>query len=292
MRAGRGGIILWVVGAFLLLPAGVSGQIGALAAAAAAAGGEAGGEYALAGAPIFAESGMVLDQGWALGAFGVTTGTSMDFSDPQGGSGTLDVSVTSLSLGGFAAVGERAMVGAVLVPYASAEVSIGNSSASSSGLGDLNLFGKLALSEGPRTRLAATASVGLPVGEDDVSAGSTTLSVGVGASHVLDPRTSLHGGVALGFSSSDSEDEGGDGTLVGFNGAVVRSLSERAWLSGELLGNSTGGAWSVLLAPGFRYRAQEQLFVDVGLAFGLLSSDDVEPLDYGLAAGVTWVPRR
>lgn len=296
MRGRRRGLVLWVLGGLLLVPAGVSGQIGALAAAAAAAGGEAGsgtGEYALAGAPIFAESGLVLNQGWALGAFGVTTGTSIDFSDPQGGSGTLDFTVTSLSLGGFAAVGERAMVGAVLVPYASAEVSFGGASVSASGLGDLTLFGKLSLSEGPRTRLAATASVLLPVGDDDVSDGSTSFAVGVGASHVLDPRTSLHGGLSLGFASSDSDEEGDDSsTTVGFNGALVRNLSERAWLSGELLGNASGGAWSVLLAPGFRYRAGEQLFVDVGLAFGILSSDDVEPLDYGLAAGVTWVPRR
>ena len=202
--------------------------------------------------------------------------------------------MNSLSVGGFTAVGERAMLGAVLVPYTSAEASSGGLTDSFSGLGDLTLFGKLALTEGPGTRLAATASILLPVGDDEISGGSTSFSLGVGASHVLDPRTSLHGGVAVGFSSSDSDSPGDEGsdTLLGFNGAVVRNVSERLWLSGELLGNSAGGAWSVLLAPGLRYRAGEGLFVDVGIATGILSSDDVEPLDYGLAAGITWVPRR
>lgn len=294
----RGALAPLLLGGLVLLPGGASAQIGALAAAAAAAGGggsgEAGAEYALAGAPVFAESGLVLTSGWALGGFGVATGTSSDIADGFGGVATAELSVSSLSLGAFAAVGERAMVGAVLVPYTAAELSFQGTTQSVSGLGDLNLFGKVALTEGPRTRLAATGSIQLPVGDDDISSGSSSLSVGVGASHVLDPRTSLHGGVALGFSSSDEDIPGEDGssTLIGFNGAVVRAVSERLWLSGEFLGSASGGAWSVLLAPGLRYRAGEGLFVDVGLATGILSSDDVEPLDYGLAAGVTWVPRR
>lgn len=294
----RGGLTPWLLGGLVLLPGAASAQIGALAAAAAAAGGggsaEAGAEYALAGAPIFAESGLVLTSGWALGGFGVATGNSSDVPDGFGGVDSADLSVSSLSLGGFAAVGERAMVGAVLIPYSAAELSFQGNTQSVSGLGDLSLFGKVALTEGPRTRLAATGSITLPVGDDEISGGSTSLSVGVGASHVLDPRTSLHGGLALGFTSTDEEVTGDDGssTLIGFNGAVVRAVSERLWLSGELLGNASGGAWSVLLAPGLRYRAGEGLFVDVGLATGLLSSDDVDPLDYGLAAGVTWVPRR
>jgi hypothetical protein len=297
MSRGRMGLTPWLLGGLLILPGGASAQIGALAAAAAAAGGggagEAGAEYALAGAPVFAESGLVLTSGWALGGFGVVTGNSSDIPDGFGAVDAADLTVSSLSMGGFAAVGERAMVGAVLVPYSSAELSFRGTTQSVSGLGDLNLFGKVALTEGPRTRLAATGSITLPVGDDDISSGSTSLSVGVGASHVLDPRTSLHGGVALGFSSSDTDSPGTDesSTLIGFNGAVVRAMSDRLWLSGEFLGNASGGAWSVLLAPGLRYRAGEGLFVDVGLATGLLSSDDVDPLDYGLAAGVTWVPR-
>ena len=297
MSRRRMGLAPWLLGGVLLLPGGASAQIGALAAAAAAAGGggsgEAGAEYALAGAPVFAESGLVLTSGWALGGFGVVTGNSSDISDGFGGVDAADLTVSSLSLGGFAALGGRAMVGAVLVPYSSAELSFQGTTQSVSGLGDLNLFGKVALTEGPRTRLAATGSITLPVGDDDISSGSTSLSVGVGASHVLDPRTSLHGGVALGFTSSDTDVPGADdsSTLIGFNGAVVRAMSDRLWLSGEFLGNASGGAWSVLLAPGLRYQAGEGLFVDVGLATGLLSSDDVDPLDYGLAAGVTWVPR-
>jgi hypothetical protein len=289
-----------LVGGLLLVPGGLTAQIGALAAAAAAAGGGGGsegseGSYALAGAPVFAESGLVLNQGWALGGFGVSTGTSSDVPDGFGGTVSAELSVNTLSMGAFAAVGERVMLGAVLVPYSAAELTAGQFTNSASGLGDLTLLGKAALTQGPRTRLAATASVRLPVGDEEVASASTTLSVGVGASHVLDARTSVHGGLALGFTSTDSDTPGaedGSTTGVGFNGAVVRSVSETLWLSGELLGNSAGGAWSVLLAPGLRYRAGEGLFVDVGLATGLLSSDDVEPLDYGLAAGVTWVPRR
>lgn len=285
----------------LLLPGGLSGQIGALAAAAAAAGGSSGeggsanSEYALAGAPIFAESGLVLNRGWALGAFGVATGTSSELSDGFGGTVTADFTVSSLSMGGFAAVGERVMLGAILVPYSAAELTAGQFNNSASGVGDLTLLGKASLTQGPRTRLAGTASVRIPVGDETVSSPATTLSLGVGASHVLDPRTSLHGGLALAFTSSDSDTPGAEdtgSTGVGFNGAVVRSLSEKLWVSGELLGNSAGGSWSVLLAPGLRYRAGEGLFLDVGLATGILSSDDVDPLDYGLAVGLTWAPRR
>lgn len=268
----------------------LAGQIGALAAAAAAAG--AGGEYALAGAPVFSESGLVLDEGWSAGAFGVMTSTTFEVTD---GFETVDLDLTqsSLALGAFFALGERAMVGAVLNPHVSAELSAGGVSESISGMGNLTVSGKMGLVESGPTRLAGTLSVVLPTGDSDVVSGTTNVSVGVGVSRRVNATTSLHGGASLGFVSDD-EDTAGDegGTGFGFNGAVVRQLSPRAWLSGELLGSSSDGAWQILLAPGARFQAGERVFIDLGLAIGALSSDDVEPMDYGLAIGATLVPGR
>lgn len=285
----RSGVGLALLGGALLGGAGpAAGQIGALAAAAAAAG--AGGEYALAGAPVFAESGLVLDQGWSGGAFGVLTSQGATFFDGFGGSIDGDVTQTSLSTGAFVAAGERAMLGAILNPYVSTEVSAGGGSASVSGLGNLSLMGKLALTRSGATRVAATASVTLPTGDEEVVSQTTSVSAGLGVSRRLDATTSLHGGAALTFTGDDEDTGAEGGTGFGFNGAVVKQLNPKTWLSGEFLGSSFDGAWQVLLAPGARFRAGERLFIDVGLAFGALSSDDVEPIDYGIAVGATLIP--
>ncbi len=269
----------------------LAGQIGALAAAAAAAG--AGGEYALAGAPVFAESGLILADGWAAGAFGVTTSTSYealnDFFEPI----DADFTVSNLALSAFFAAGEKLMVGAVLNPYVSGEVSGGGYSNSVSGLGNLTVFGKLALTQSGPTRVAGTVSVQLPTGDEAVVTQTTNVAVGLGVSRRLNATTSLHGGASVGFTSDDSSVEGDSGsTGFGFNGAVVKQLNSKAWISGELLGSASDGAWQVLLAPAARFQAGPRVFIDLGLAFGALSSDDVTPIDYGLAVGLTLIPGR
>ena len=131
-------------GALLGGAAPAAGQIGALAAAAAAAG--AGGEYALAGAPVFAESGLVLTEGWAAGAFGVMQSTTY----PSGGFNDQEYELTSstLAVSAFVAAGPRAMLGAVFNPYISAEATSGGETDSASGAGNLTAFGKFALTSG------------------------------------------------------------------------------------------------------------------------------------------------
>lgn len=285
----RFGVGLALLGGAFLGGAGpAAGQIGALAAAAAAAG--AGGEYALAGAPVFAESGLVLNEGWSGGAFGVMTSQGVTLFDGFGGTLDGEITQTSLSTGVFVAAGERAMLGAILNPYVSAEYSAGGFSETFSGLGNLSLLGKLALTSSGATRVAGTVSVSLPTGDEDVVSQQTSVSAGLGASRQLNATTSLHGGAALTFTSDDEDLGVEGGTGFGFNGAVVKQLNPKAWLSGEFLGSSFDGAWQVLLAPGARFRAGERLFIDVGLAFGALSSDDVEPIDYGFAVGATFIP--
>lgn len=284
------GVGLALLSGVALGAAPAAGQIGALAVAAAAAGSS--GEYALAGAPVFSESGLVLDQGWSVGAFGVVTNTGTTFFDPFGGSAEGDIARSSVSTGGFVAVGERAMVGAVLNPYTATEFSAGGLSETVSGLGNLTLVGKLALTPAGPTRLAATLSVALPTGDEEVVSQATDITAGLGASHPLDALTSLHGGLSLTFAGDD-EDRGIEGgTTIGFNGAVVRQLNAKTWLSGEMLGSAFDGDWQVLLAPGLRFRAGERLFLDAGVAFGALSSDDANPIDYGLAIGATLIPAR
>lgn len=278
------GFGLALVGGTAAGAAPAAGQIGALAVAAAAAG--SGGEYALAGAPVFSESGLVLAEGWAAGAFGVTTSTGVTFHDGFGGSVAGDLGQTTLSSGAFAAVGGRAMVGAVLHPYVAVEASARGLTESYSGLGSLTLVGKVALTPAQPTQVAAGLSVALPTGDDEVAPQATAVAAGLGVSRPLDSRTSLHGGLSLTFVGDDG------GTSVGFNGAVVRQLSPSAWLSGEALGSAFDGEWQLLLAPGFRLRANDRVFIDAGVAFGALSSDGAAPIDYGVALGVTLVPRR
>lgn len=277
-------------GALLGGAAPAAGQIGALAAAAAAAG--AGGEYALAGAPVFSESGLVLNDGWSVGAFGVTQSTSYSAFD---GFNEFDVdyTATNLAVGAFFAAGDKAMIGAVINPRVSAEFSSGGLSESTSGLGNMTVSGKFALSSGGSSQLAATASVELPVGDEDLTSQTATISVGLGASKQLAADLSLHGGASIGMTMDDGDtqfDEGG--TALSFSGAVVKQLNPKAWLSGELLGSSFDGEYQVLLAPGARFRAGERVFIDVGLAIGALSSDAVDPIDYGLAIGATLIPGR
>lgn len=277
-------------GALLGGAAPAAGQIGALAAAAAAAG--AGGEYALAGAPVFSESGLVLNEGWSAGAFGVTQSTSYTGFDGFN-EYDIDFTATNLAVGAFFAAGEKAMIGAVLNPYISGEYSSGGLSESTSGLGNMTVSGKLALTSGGSSQLAATASVEVPIGDEDLASQTATISVGLGASKQLAADLSLHGGASIGITMDDGDttfDEGG--TSFDFSGAVVKQLNPKAWLSGELLGSTFDGEYQVLLAPGARFRAGERLFIDVGLAIGALSSDAVEPIDYGLAIGATLIPGR
>lgn len=284
------GVGLALLSGVALGAAPAAGQIGALAVAAATAGSS--GEYALAGAPVFSESGLVLDQGWSAGAFGVTTSTGTTFFDGFGGAIDGDVTRSSLSTGVFAAVGERAMIGAVVSPWISAEASAGGQSQSVSGVGNLDIVGRLALTPDSPTRLAAGVTVTLPTGDEAVVAQTSAVTGSLGASHPLDASTSLHGGVSLTVTSDDEDSGFEGGTSIGFTGAVVKQLNPRTWLSGEFLGSSADGAWQVLLAPGLRFRAGERIFIDAGLAFGALSSDDVEPIDYGLAIGATLIPGR
>ena len=277
-------------GALLGGAAPAAGQIGALAAAAAAAG--AGGEYALAGAPIFAESGLVLNDGWSAGAFGVTQSTTYTAFD---GFNEVDVefTATNLAVGAFFAAGEKAMIGAVLNPRVSGKFSSMGVSESVSGLGNMTVSGKFALSSGSSSQVAATASVELPIGDEDLTSQTATVSIGLGASKQLAADLSLHGGASVGLTLDDGDtqfEEGG--TALSFAGAVVKQLNPKAWLSGELLGSSFDGEYQVLLAPGARFRAGERIFIDVGLAIGALSSDAVDPIDYGLAIGATLIPGR
>lgn len=278
-------------GAFLGGATPAAAQIGALAAAAAAAG--SGGEYALAGAPIFSESGLVLTDGWAAGAFGVTQSTSYTASD---GFTDFDFEFTStnLALGAFFAAGDRAMVGAVLNPQVSAESTVDGLSGSASGLGNVTAFGKLALTSEGATRVAATASVELPVGDEEVAAQTVTFGVGLGASRALSSDLSIHGGAEFSLIQDDSDtpnfDEGGN--VFSLDGALVKQLNPKAWLSGEVLASFSDGEYQVLLAPGARFQAGERVFIDVGLALGALSSDAIEPIDYGLAIGATLIPGR
>lgn len=284
------GVGLALLSGVALGAAPAAAQIGALAVAAATAGSS--GEYALAGAPVFSESGLVLDQGWSAGAFGVVTNTGTTFFDGFGGSVEGDVAQSNLSTGVFVAAGERAMVGAVLNPYVSTEFSAGGQSETFSGLGNLTLVGKLALNPDSPTRFAAGVSVVLPTGDEDIVSQAMSVTAGLGASHPVDANTSLHGGLSLTFNGEDEDRFIESSTAIGFNGAVVRQLNPKTWLSGELLGSSVEGAWQVLLAPGLRFRAGERVFIDAGLAFGALSSDDAFPIDYGLAVGATLIPAR
>lgn len=277
-------------GAFLGGAAPASAQIGALAAAAAAAGS---GEYALAGAPIFSESGLVLTEGWAVGAFGVTQRTTYSASD---GFEEFDFEFTqtNLAVGAFFAAGDRAMLGAVLNPYVSAESTVDGFSGSSSGLGNLTAFGKLALTTEGSTRVAATASVELPTGDEEVASTTSTVSVGLGASRALASDLSIHGAAEFSLLQDDEDtrnfDEGGN--IFSLDGAVVKQLNPKAWLSGEVLASFSDGEYQVLLAPGARFQAGERVYIDVGLALGALSSDAIEPIDYGLAIGATLIPGR
>jgi len=268
-------------------------QIGALAAAAAVsgAGSAAGDDYALSGAPIFSESGLILTEGWSANAFGVSVMSTQTFSDGQF-SDDFETTISQMTIGAFLSVGDRAMIGAVLEPYLSLEqVRLSDdASASASGLGNLTLFGKLSLTESAngRTRLAATASVELPTGDEMVSSSATSFSAGVGASHQLDAKTSVHGGGSVNVAGGTDGVDGSTG--VGFSGAVVRQLSPRGWLAGELLASAGDGEWQLLLAPAGRIRANDKLFVDLGLAFALASSEGIVPIDLGFAAGITYVP--
>jgi len=281
------------LGGVAVVPA--AGQIGAIAAAAAVSGGAASdSEYALSGAPVFAESGLILTEGWSANAFGIATTTTLPFVNTLGQSDELEFNLSSFTVGAFAAVGERAMVGAVFAPVVSGEVVrlSDNQSNSLSGLGDLTLLGRLSVTESAdgATRVAASASVTLATGDDGISSGATVGGLGVGVSHQLDPKTSVHGGGSVSFIGAPDGGESASG--VGFSGAVVRQVSPSGWISGELLGAAGGGEWELILAPAGRIRANDKIFIDLGLAFGLATSDGGQPLDVGFAAGITYVPPR
>lgn len=294
----RFGAAGWVALASAVAFAGAAtpaaGQIGAIAAAAAVSGANQTGEYALSGAPVFSESGLILTEGWTANGFGVSTTQTVPFFDGFM-TDEYEFTATQVTVGAFAAVGERAMIGAVLSPYVSGEFTFSdNDTRSVSGLGDLSIIGRIALTESAdgRTRLAASGSVLAAIGDEEVSSGTTGGSAGLGVSHQLDARTSVHGGGSVSFSSDDSDtqdiDEGGSG--FSFSGAVVRQVSPTAWISGELLGSAASGEWIMTLAPAGRIKANDNMFIDLGLAFGLASSDGAIPLDVGLAAGFTYVP--
>lgn len=288
------GLTAAAVGALALAPAQVTAQVGgiSIAAVAAASGTNTGGGDGFVGTPIFSESGYVLPEGWA----GNVSVSALGFAGMvNDGLTTLDweLSQTSMNLGAYAAVGSRGMVG-VAVPYVTAESTVdGVTVGEGSGLGDLTLFGKaqLANSADGRTTFGASAAVSLGTGSEEVSSGETAFGVTGAVSHQLDGQTSLHG--SLGVSTQTAE-EGDAPTNLDVTVAGVRRVSEKAWVSGELLTTriSQGGfsGTVVNLAPGVRFLAGEGVFVDIGAAINLSAPDGSLPLDYAFAVGLTYFP--
>jgi len=252
---------------------------------------------ALDSAPILSESGLVLEDGWAVNSFVssyevnslITDGFTID---------DLVLTSTALSLSGVIAPSPDFMLGATLRPYLSVSAesqAFGNDE--DSGTGDASIFAKYRLhqSDDGRTSVAATGAVSLPIGSDNSDSGGlmfgqygASFGATAGVSHRLADGSplSLHG--SLGFTVPTDEMDGE--AVVNFSGAGVYRTSPKFALSGEVLGASSDGEYIVNLAPGGRITAGSNFLVDLALALNVASSSDVSPFEYGFFLGGTYIP--
>lgn len=283
----RAGLALAAV---LLGSSEAQAQIGALAASAAVVTADGTEEYVFAGAPVFADNGLVLQEKWSAGAFA----TNQEFTFPSG----VTLAVTGFSFGAFAAVGSSGMVGVSIQPVVQTSLENDFASAEESGTGNLGLYGKAVVHEAGATQIAVSGRAFIPMADPFGQARSTFFG-GIGFSHQRDAKTSIHGGAGLAVTAeSDGIGDQANSTPIegttGFsaNAAIVRQLSPKAWLSGEFLASAGSDVWEVSVAPALRLRAGERVFVDLGVAIGALESDDSIPMDYAFALGATYVPGR
>ncbi|MCG8469500.1 MAG: hypothetical protein MJB57_15050 [Gemmatimonadetes bacterium] len=246
-------------------------QVGAFGAAAALG---AQGESAHAGSPVFTEHGRVLDRGRT--SFSAVGGLTTGSIALQGG-GTEGWDFFQLLLSGFLAPVDDLTVGAILstVNNISFETAEG-----SSGIGDLSLYGKYRLGGRAGTDLAAVAQLVLPTGETGFGREGLAIAGGLAVSRQLDDA-SLHASGTLAIPTDDAD---GD-PFVTLSAAGVFGLNDRIGLSAEgalQIGDDTFFS----AGPAVRLRASDNVFVDGGVLFPLVTPDSPADSDVAFFVGV------
>ena len=273
------------VGAVLCVPGAARAQVGAIGGAA---GGAVAGDDAVARAPVFGESGLVLAaKSWSFGGYyGLTSGS--DF---------VDFTFNQVVLGAFYAPAERLTLGLVMFPFNSVSSDFGAGlEGDESGMGDAVAYGKyqFARSADGRTSVAGIAQLLLPIGDADFGAAGTQIALAAAVSHQLSSAT-LHGMLGVGIPTDDDDGE----TAINFGGGVVFSASNSVSISGELLGSSESfdvglgdseRYTELNIAPGVRVRLGDRLFLDTGVIYPLWNNQDsdVKLVDYAFMAGLTF----
>jgi hypothetical protein len=266
LRGGEDGILLSLLAPLLvalLLPAGLTAQVGAFGGAPPTL--AAGEEAAHWSVPILTESAVMVPAG-ALGGslvVGHTTGSFMSTGV------TFDYEVTQSALSIHYAPSDRFIVGAALQPWSQFEISQGDLSVSESGQGDASIFAKARLFESPdgRTAVAGYGALGLPVGSDGFGAEGVVIGLGGAVSRQLQ-GASIHGSLGLTLPTDDLDGE----SVVQFSGGAMYGVGQRVSIGGDLIARLSDGENVVDLAPGVRFRLGNRALLDAAVLVNLSTS--------------------
>jgi hypothetical protein len=184
-------------------------------------------------APVFIQSGLLAPaKSWSVSAFsGYTSGGF------AAGVEQVDFSVTQLLFGGTYSPNAKLTLGAFVFPYNRVSAASSAASVDDSGMGDAEVsakFGLLSAADG-KTALAAVASVGLPIGDEDFGSSGARLSAGAGLTHALE-RVTLHAAAGVLIPTDDADGE----TTITFGGALTYGATPALSLGAEVLGSTAG----------------------------------------------------